>query len=52
MADMLSNFADWLRKPYSEDMSAFGWFAFFGLVIIVIGLWATIIRKIETVAAA
>lgn len=50
MSDLINRFADWLKRPYSAEMSAFGWFAFFGLLIIIIGLWATIIRKIETAA--
>jgi uncharacterized protein involved in cysteine biosynthesis len=45
-----SRFADWLKKPYSEDMSVKGWFAFLGLLIILSYLWSRVLKLIASVA--
>lgn len=47
MKDFFGRFDDWLKRPYSSDMSALGWFAFFGLLIIISWLWSTVLRKID-----
>ena len=36
----------WLRKPYSDDMSVAGWFAFLALVSILAFLWSRVLRLI------
>lgn len=40
-------FTEWLKRPYSDEMSVVGWFMFFGLVMVITFLWSTILRKIE-----
>lgn len=47
IAESAFKFREWLKRPYSDEMSAFGWFAFAGLLIIIGWLWSTILRKIE-----
>ena len=39
-------FAAWLRKPYSDDMSVGGWFAFLAMVSILAFLWTRVLRLI------
>jgi hypothetical protein len=46
-ADWYNKFVEWLKKPYHEEMSVVGWFAFSGLLLVIGFMWATIIRKIE-----
>ena len=41
------DFKDWTRKPFSADMSAVEWFAFIGLLIVVMALWRMIFMHIE-----
>ena len=47
MQDLAGSFADWVRRPYAEDMSAFRWFLFIGLLILILVLWRTVIDKIS-----
>lgn len=35
---------DWLAKPYSDDMSVAGWFAFIALLSILAFLWSRVLR--------
>lgn len=37
---------DWLKKPYSDDMSVAGWFAFLALLSILAFLWSRVLRVI------
>lgn len=41
---LLSKLGAWLKRPYSDDMSAGGWFAFFGLVIVLSFLWSRVLK--------
>jgi hypothetical protein len=43
---LFDRFKDWLKKPYSEDMSVAGWFAFLALVSILAFLWSRVLRLI------
>ena len=45
-------FEDWLKKPYSDDMSVTGWFAFLALLSILAFLWSRVLRLIATSIAA
>lgn len=37
---------DWSKKPFSDEMSLKGWFAFIGMMIIITILWRQIINFI------
>lgn len=37
---------EWLKKPYSDDMSVGGWFAFLALLSILAWLWSRVLRVI------
>ena len=39
-------FTQWLKKPYSDDMSVTGWFAFLGLMSLLAFLWTRVLRLI------
>lgn len=45
MDAVIGRFADWLKQPYRDDMSAFGWFAFIGLTIVIATAWSGAIRR-------
>lgn len=45
--DWVGKFTDWLERPYDDKMSAFGWFAFAGLLLIIGWMWSTILKKID-----
>lgn len=40
-------FKSWLAQPFSADMSAGGWFAFFGLLIVISVLWSFTLKHIR-----
>lgn len=44
--EWVTKFHEWLKRPYSEEMSAMGWFLFAGLLLIIGWGWSTIIRKL------
>jgi len=46
VGDWTAKFQEWLKRPYSEEMSVTGWFLFAGLLIVIGWLWSTIVRKI------
>lgn len=39
--------AAWLKKPYSDDMSVAGWFAFVALLSILAFLWSRVLLLIS-----
>jgi len=41
-----TKFAAWLKKPYSDDMSVAGWFAFLAMVSVLAFLWSRVLRLI------
>lgn len=43
---MFDGVKSWLQKPYSEDMTAFDWFLFFGLLIAISVLWRIILAHV------
>lgn len=50
-ADYFRQFKDWLEKPYSDDLTVFGWIMFLGLVTVVSFLWAGVIGQIKKAAS-
>lgn len=44
---MGSTFSNWFKQPFSADMSAAGWFAFFGLLIVISVLWSFTLTHIR-----
>lgn len=43
----MNKFSDWFKEPFSADMSALGWFAFFGLLIVISVLWTFTLKHIR-----
>lgn len=43
---IVTDMAEWSKKPFSEEMSLKGWIAFVGLIIVAIVFWQQIIRFI------
>lgn len=43
---MWDSFKNYIRQPFSADMSAFGWFLFIGLLIIIAIGWNAILSHI------
>jgi len=39
MGTVWDEFTGWLKKPFDPDMDALHWFLFFGLLIVIAGLW-------------
>lgn len=37
---------EWLKKPYSDDMSVAGWFAFLALLSILAFLWSRVLSLV------
>lgn len=38
--------AAWAKKPYNDNMSLGGWFAFLGMLAVLTFLWTRILRAI------
>jgi hypothetical protein len=43
---IIDHFKAWLKKPYSDDMSVTGWFAFLALISIIAFLWTRVLHLI------
>jgi hypothetical protein len=43
--DTFANFGEWWKKPFCAECSAFSWFLFVGLIIVVIFLWTRILKE-------
>ena len=41
-----SNFAEWLKQPFSPDMSVVEWFAWVGLLLAALAVWGLIIHRL------
>lgn len=50
--EIMDSFKTWLRQPFSEDMDAFHWFLFFGLIIAISIAWGFALRTVATVTSA
>ena len=46
---MWQDFKSWYATPFTQDMSASGWFLFLGLLIVLAILWNMILRTIRDV---
>lgn len=44
---MLENVKEWSERPFNPAMGVWGWAAFIVLILIVIGLWATVLNIIK-----
>lgn len=44
---MWQNFVDFMGEPFRQDMDAFQWFKFVGLVIAILILWAIILKHVR-----
>ena len=47
MGDWAADFSEWVKRPYREDMSVVGWFAFLGLLIFLLALWGWFINRLN-----
>ena len=47
LSNAVSTFSDWLAEPFSEDMSAFQWGLFLGLLLVLLTIWKMIFMHIE-----
>lgn len=43
-------FKNWLKQPFSADMDAAHWFAFFGLLILISFAWSLVLNEIRKAA--
>lgn len=46
VTDFFNRFVQWVKRPYDNEMSAFDWFLFLGLVIVIIFAWRSILNKV------
>lgn len=46
MADFINKFGEWLKRPYSENMTVLDWFLFLGMVLVAVFVWTRLIRKV------
>lgn len=46
---MLTQVKEWSERPFNPEMGIWGWVFFIGLLLIVSGLWASVIRLINRV---
>lgn len=46
MDGIVQDFMAWIREPYSDDMTVLDWFLFIGLILLIIWVWARILRKV------
>jgi len=44
--DFFNGFVGFVKRPYSEEMSALDWFLFLGLVVVIIFAWKSILNKV------
>ena len=46
MTEFFSRFNEWLKRPYSSEMTVLDWFLFVGLLAVTIFIWTKLIRKV------
>lgn len=46
---MLNTLSSWFNQPYAPNMSAKGWFAMVGLILVSLMLWGMVLRRLESV---
>lgn len=47
---LIGSLADYAAHPFKNDMSLTGWFAFTGLIVVFIIIWASILKAIKDAA--
>jgi hypothetical protein len=47
MQGWTSDFAEWVKRPFREDMSVFGWFAFLGLMIAILAAYGWLLARLK-----
>jgi len=48
-AGLFGNIRDFVEQPFSPSMSAYRWFLFFGLLMVISVMWHMIIRALTNV---
>ena len=46
MQEFFKSFGEWVKRPYSENMTVLDWFLFLGLLIVAVFVWTKLIRKV------
>lgn len=46
-----STYKNWLKQPFSADMTATEWFLFIGLLFLIVGLWNLILYHLVSIIA-
>lgn len=46
-ADIIQSFGGWLKQPFTSNMSAGGWFLFFGLILAISVAWTLILKDLK-----
>lgn len=44
---MMENFKEWLSAPYKDEMDAWHWFLFIGLLIAISVAWRLILKHLQ-----
>jgi hypothetical protein len=44
----LERLTQWLKQPFSTDQNATSWFLFTGMIIVMLALWAVIIKDLRS----
>jgi hypothetical protein len=44
---MLTDFQKWWTSPFQAGMSVTGWFLFFGVIVVIAGMWKLIFIHIR-----
>lgn len=47
MQGWTSDFAEWIKRPFREDMSVFGWFAFLGLMLAILAAYGWLLARLK-----
>lgn len=43
---MLDGFRAFLKRPFDPSMDAWGWFLFFGLLIVITTIWQMVLARV------
>lgn len=46
MREFFDGFGEWVKRPYSPDMTVLDWLLFVGLLVTAIFVWTQLIRKV------
>lgn len=44
---VIDTLASWAKQPFTANMSAGGWFLFFGLIIAISVAWGLILKEVK-----